>query len=450
MRKLFVRSHNVSMGGIMVALLIAGCNASDGTSGEIRIHNTETLTTQPSNTPTSKPIWTPTPLPDSECPEVGSATLSGEANDRREFENVLLRYLNSGGNPDELLEELENESYIIQPNIIITDLNMDGSDEIVFLGHIKSIDANYYQEGGIIFLYCNIEDEYVSHIVVWGENILDPDVYSISNINNDESLEIIYSYTVSRSNCEAGVSITSFKNGKYAPIRIEDNFPDCKYKISLNDINDDGVMEISVEGNTSSSLGGGIGRRVRHTFELNDFNVYQLRVVELLPSEYRIHVLEDAQIALNEGNYESALQIYSVAAHSDQLQDVPSLYDITMKNSDPAHVQYPHEYQTAFALFRMVTLLVISDDLNGAKEILDKMYFQYPVGSPGSAFYNLAELFVNEYLVDNLKLEACTKVTALIASAFPDLDRYIGYWGYNNISYKNETICPFFPNESEE
>lgn len=146
---------------------------------------------------------------------------------------------------------------------------------------------------------------------------------------------------------------------------------------------------------------------------------------------------------MDEGNYLLALDHYQQAAYSDELEDVIPWDMIALVNQIPGYETHTHEYQTAIAFFRMIAIHLLLGDQLEADEILIEMEQIYPEGSAGSEFIEFAQRLIEEIGKGNSLEDSCKSVTKYILSNYPNLEYDIGDWGLTNISFRNETICPF-------
>lgn len=177
---------------------------------------------------------------------------------------------------------------------------------------------------------------------------------------------------------------------------------------------------------------------------------YALSRREYLPSAYRIHVLEDAQHAIDRGQIGKALALYRIAMF-DTLIDYPSNAE---QGITPGVYAYeddlpptPFAYQTSFAKFRSVVLLEALGNHDAAQQYLRYML---PPGEPGGEFKEMATLFLSSLEQGGLWLDACQAAAREIADKYPLLlgyDGHIGYWGPTTVSYDVSTVCPSIPDD---
>jgi hypothetical protein len=108
---------------------------------------------------------------------------------------------------------------------------------------------------------------------------------------------------------------------------------------------------------------------------------YELTNSHFLPSKYRIHVLQDAQIAFEAGDNKLAVKLWEQAAHDATLENFPSMW---IEND------VPEKYQPAYAVYRLYTYFVMMGDEINAQKYLRELNNKYSKGSPGGEFITLA------------------------------------------------------------
>ena len=212
-------------------------------------------------------------------------------------------------------------------------------------------------------------------------------------------------------------------------------------KLAIYDRNSDSIVEVDFVEDTTGSLAGGPSRSLVTSFEWHDDEYVQLSPF-LAPSNFRIHLLEDAQVALDQGLIGRAAAIYEEAAFSRNLFfSTPSDYEKSAGLEDQAE-----EYQTAFALFRYAILWHSVGDERTTTTALEQMDGSFPVGAPGSEFNEALSIFMEKVNAGNSNTSACLIVNSFLRSQYPHLsgtDGHIGFWGLANISYDFSDLCPF-------
>ncbi len=409
-----------------------------------------TPTPKPTNTktPTATPTLTPSPTATLEavCPSAGSPEEFADFQNSAELQESILAYLNQGGQFTELrniLESLIVPEYDVEilQDMVEADLNGDGVMEIL-------ITVDTFQDvedhGRFLVLQCLGGEYYPVYVNMTGLFSHMPHPIAVVDLDGDSSDEIVIEHEIIRSAWGWAVSVFDWQDNDVINILTDPNQAILGGgNWELKDEDEDGLQEFVITGHTISHTESGLPREIIETFGLQDGQTYTLLSTEYLPPEYRHHALEDAQRSLDEGDFLLALSFYDLAAHDDDLKNIGSYHLGYFDNSSDS----PNEYQRAFALFRMLIMQILLEDEEGVLTTIEELDTKYPEDSVGGEFTVLAHTFQNDIEQGKSVGEACQTVTIAIRKTFPELELHIGYWGYRNVSYENETICLFNSDE---
>lgn len=412
--------------------------------------DTSTPTPKPTNTkmPTATPTLTPSPAATlaAVCPSAGSPEEFADFQSSAELQESILTYLNQGGQFAELRNILgslivpEYDIEILQ-DMVEADLNGDGVMEML-------ITVDTFQDvedhGRFLVLQCLGGEYHPVYVNTTGLFSFMPHPIAIVDLDGDLSNEIVIEYEIRRSAWGWAVSVYDWQANEIVDILTDPNQAILgEGDWELNDEDEDGVHEFVITGYTIFHPDSGFSREIVETFGLQDGQTYTLLSTEYLPPEYRHHALEDAQKAFDEGDLPLAASFYDLAAHDDNLINIGSYHLGYLNNNSDS----PDQYQRAFALFRMLVVQILLEDEEGVLTTIEELDTKYPENSVGGEFTVLADTFQNDIEQGKSVGEACQAVTIAIRKMFPELELHIGYWGYRNISYENETICPFNSDE---
>jgi hypothetical protein len=155
---------------------------------------------------------------------------------------------------------------------------------------------------------------------------------------------------------------------------------------------------------------------------------------EVQPSNYRIHVLHDADQAVRDGDYALAFGLYKRVVFDDTLDDA---YDWDSGNNPGLAVR-------AYASFR----LVVTQDLLGkpaaARALLADMDSAYPAGTRERPYVEMATAFQSAFEADGIET-GCQTAQLYAYQYHADVVDVLGsqYYGYFNPDYAIEDICHF-------
>lgn len=345
---------------------------------------------------------------------------------------AILAYLNQGGSYSGLLPLTQDDD---AGSVIATDLNGDGTDEIVFStslfndawGRASWISIYRCQDGQYTSTDFELEAGYIYRITV----------VRIIDLMRTGYPQVVFQYQRITSACSQGVIIIKW-DGRSFVSAGELPYVYCPATIRVLDYDLDGRKEIYLRGRTDGNPESGVGRGVVEVYRWSETS-FQRIAQEYLPSPYRIHILQDAQIAVDHNSIAHAIELYEQAATRAYLLNEPSVYE-KMNGQD-----YAGQYQTAFANFRLVTLWTSLGKLHQAQNVIERMKLKYLPAGPGYELVDLAMIFQQNASGNNDLASVCKAVTSQINTKYPNLAGYgyIGNWGTANVTYSNEDLCPF-------
>lgn len=395
----------------------------------------------PTLAPTVTATTSPTATPNFSCPQPGGSATLEESMDFPEFSENLVAYLNQVGTVDQLPEQLD--ALDIQHEIFPVDMNSDGVLEFVLNVTVPSEEA-FPGDRGTAILQCRNGNYDMIFEIWWGYYHYFDYTFS-DDVDNNGNQDVIIVGGFAGSACDLEPTVLIWSEGQ-----IIDASPDyrelelgCSHEdtVLTEDINGDGTKEMIVTGRTVSHLDYAPPRTITQTFTLRN-KVYSLQTTQLGPPEYLVHLLDDAQRALDSGDWALAAQLYKDVAQNQSLPTVSSYYLSFAGQMGADNEDSPIEYQQALALFRFVALQTVLGNTAEADGALAQLQERFPEGTPGSELTSLTLLLVNSLQMGNTPESSCEVVFQEIEQTYPQLAAHY-YWGANIAWYRNETICPF-------
>lgn len=374
------------------------------------------------------------------------------------MKSSILNYLNQGGNPERLVSELTSPAYgNLKLKLTRIDFNNDGVDELAFsfvpngtpaFGALTSVFWIFQCRGGKYeFAFTTLE----------GGNIVDgdPAVIDVEDLKGDKQKEaVVQSSQILKSECRETFDIFGSKKDYITDYLGPLTTFLCGTEFSVGGSDENGNKEILFTGQSDlpADAVAGIQRQFVDTYVLKDNQSYKLKSHGYLPSPYRVHVIYDAQQALDEGDLDQALQLYTQAANDKALQDINSfcivpgsyacIFGVSPKNIGT--VDHPREYLSAFALFRLTLLYLRNDNEQESTSTLNELDKNYPAGEYGYEFVSAAHLLKKEVEAGKSLAFSCNVVTSMIEKYYPFL--YLHFeWSTpaRAFYYKNETFCSY-------
>lgn len=206
------------------------------------------------------------------------------------------------------------------------------------------------------------------------------------------------------------------------PAVISISYPDTQFA----DPNQDGVLDFLVHGGEIGSVGAGIVRAYTEIWAWNGTAVTLADTI-LDPTDYRHHILYEANMEMADGNLDAARFLYEQAINDDAL--------IT-----PEFMMPPVETAAdimQFAAFRLILLDLLQGDGAGANGRVAAMQQAYPDAPLTPA----AATLVNEWTHADALPALCTSIETTLETvdnptgALSDL-------GYGNPSLTAADVCP--------
>lgn len=396
----------------------------------------------PTQTPTATATPSPTATPDFSCPQPGNSATLEKPMALAEFSENLVTYLNKVGTIEQLPAQLT--ALDIQHEIFLVDMNGDGITEVVLNTSIP-FEELFPRDHITSVLQCRDDSYQIIFEAFWGYwHYFD---YTFSDdVNNDGNMDVIVLGGFAGSACALGPTILLLQDNAILDVspNLESSFS-CsdQNRVMLNDTDNDGIKEFIVSGPTLEHTEFPPPRIITQTYGLQN-NTYSLQTLELGPPESLVHLLDDAQKALDYNEWDLAVELYKDVAQNQLLGAFYS-YNITpfqLAKELGVEPDHPREYQQAFALFRLAALQTVLGNTAEADWALDQLYERYPLDTPGAEFISLTLLLVNSLQEGNTPESACEAVAQEIEQTYPELGAHY-YWGWNIAWYENETICPF-------
>lgn len=417
---------------------LMGCNAAEETAVS-QLPTATPLTATPTTIP---PSQTPTATPNFSCPQPGGSATLEESKDFPEFSENLVAYLNQVGTIEQLPEQLD--AWDIKHEIFPVDMNGDGTLEVV-LNTSVPFEESSPRDHITFILQCRDGSYQTIFEAFWGWwHYFD---YTFSDdVNNDDNMDVVIIGGFAGSACALEPTVLILNDGEIidASPNLELSFG-CsdQNSIVIRDTDNDGIKEFIISGPTIEHTESPPPRIITQTFTLQN-STYGLQTLEQGPPETLVHLLDDAQKALDDGEWGLAAELYKNVAQNQSLDAFYS-YNIApfhMAEELGVEPDHPQEYQQAFALFRLAALQTALGNTAKADWALNQLQERFPQGTPGAEFISLTLLLVNSLQQGNTPESACETILQEIEQSYPQLAAHY-YWGYDIAWYRNETICPF-------
>lgn len=383
------------------------------------------------STTTPDPSLVPTQV-DPLCVPSGSPHVLAEG-DFNSYPTAVLDFLNQGGLPDQLDAALYEAGVANQPvSVAFTDLTGDQKIDVVV--SIYNPASQKIVPAGKLLVYICQESHYsLGYEIVSQENWGAPQIRFIEDMNTDGLDEIVTSSTMCGAHtCFERVQILMWDGESFAN-RLEGSTAELPYPDTrITDEDGDGVYALEVSASGFGSVGAGPPRGETWVWTYNVEHTRWEKTNEILAaSNYRIHVLYDADQTALQGNYDEALLLYGRVLSDSTLEDW----------LDPASES---ANLGAYALFKSGVIHYLHGEADLGAATFDQLRSAYPPQDEGSAYARLADVFQAAYASGGLSA-GCRAVQESAKENAAQVLEPLGpeTFGYGNPQFEPEDICPW-------
>ena len=344
---------------------------------------------------------------------------------------AILAYLNAGGSPDGLKQALNQAGIANQP-VSVQAADMTGNGKYDLVVSIFDPGSQLIPPGGTLLIYTCQEGIYgLSLNQPTPQMQGGPHLWYLQDLDADRRADLVYSLaTCGAHTCFEDVKILSWEAGSFKE-RLEGSSADLPYpNIDVRDTDGDGIFQLEVTGTGIGSVGAGPQREITWVWTYDPGTGMWDKASESLgTSNYRIHILQDADTAARQGDYQNALVLYQ------RVVSDPTLQDWVDPEKEQAELG-------AYARFKMTVLYLILGQEDFASTTFQEMKNAYPSNSLGSAYVELADAFRQAYMQGGIAA-GCEAAKGYAGSHTDQILLPLNSFGYGNPEYTPQDICPF-------
>jgi hypothetical protein len=345
-----------------------------------------------------------------------------------------LSYFNGGGSTGGLapLGASRHAEGIDFPSLLAVDLTGDGLLDLVVatpMHRAATVPTIRRTAGRLDVLLCRDQQYVLAWSLSSDAETAVPLPRLVTDVNFDGRQDVVLSqYACGAHTCFEDLAVLAW-DGAHLADRWEGSsfdlpFPDVQL-IPTEDV----PPSIQVTGTGYGSAGAGPYRPVRRSWRWDSASgTMRIESEERLPTNYRIHVLQDALRAESEGRREEASDLYRQVATDASLQDW----------LDP-----PREQANlgAYAILRRMRLHALLGDSGDVRVGYDELQSRYPAGADGHVFAVMGQAFGESYERQaDLKI-ACQAAGQAAAASDEDVLGLLDF-GYANPTPALEDLCP--------
>lgn len=349
-----------------------------------------------------------------------------------EFPSLLLEYLNAGGSAPSLLENLENLGIANErPSVSAGDLTGDRKIDVVV--SILEPDPQTFPPPGALLIFTCLGDHYIlTHIELSEVFLAAPRILHLQDMNADGTAELIFSSSICGAHtCFESTQILSWNGEIFVQslVGVTDDLPFPDLQVTDYDL--DGIYDLEMTSSGYGSVGAGPQRPLTRIWEYNPANGTWDESQEILGvSNYRIHMLHDADSAARKAEYDVAFVLYN------QVINNTDLLDWTDRDTERLDLG-------AYARYKLVVIYTLRGDVERAQIFYDEMNNIFPVSSPQRAFVDMASDFLDGFSQGGQAggCSAAHQYAALHAGAIL-VPLGSQTYGYANPDYSPLDVCP--------
>lgn len=385
--------------------------------------------TQTALAPAVVPNFQPSncPQPSGRVPEPRPAQFS-------DFPAAIGTYLSDGGPTAVLESEMRNWGAITDAGGVVqanTDLTGDGVVEVlVTMFNPFTYNPDSILNSGQLLVYgCDNGAYRLLYTTPNSPGLALPILHRVGDMNGDVRAELVYDIqSCGQSYCTREGQILTWNpiTGVFEPLN---NAPIVAIngRLGVVDIDSDGILELTARNNPLSDTASGPTRSQIDVWDWTGKN-YVLAVRNPDEPRYRIHALNDADIAFSVSSWRTAIEGYN------QVRDDETLLGWTQPGE--------REALRAYAAYRMVIAHARLRENARAETALAVLVAENPEGTPGAGYSAMGQAFMNDFRASNNLTTSC-QAALLAGGARPDVIGLLNSYGYANRVYTVPELCPF-------
>jgi hypothetical protein len=384
----------------------------------------------PTSPPTATAIPQVTPQQVS-CPVPEGSPAAPALQAPASYVQEVLAFLNSGGSPHDLQADIQSAGLSPQVGAPLAqqDFNGDGLDDVA-VTLLAPDNASIVAPGDLYVFVCTGQAYALAYTSPGVQDFGAPEIIDARDLNADGAADLLLAReTCGAHTCFSAIELLTWQQNTMVNVLQgeSDDLPYPSIKVVGPEV--DGRFDIAVTGTGIGSVGAGPYRGITRTWAWNAAGDALVPGPDLvLPSTYRIHVLNDADQADADGNFATALQLYDQVIHDDSLQDWV----------DPASER---ANLSAYAMFREVVTHLQMGNAAAARSAYQALVSAYPPGSLGGAYRSLGQAFWTAYQASSNITLACAQAQAFAQANETTILQPL-YFGYANPVYTAVDICP--------
>lgn len=347
------------------------------------------------------------------------------------FPSQIQDYLNQGGSLDDLGQIMETNQLEPHEGLPYSrqDFTGDGMEDVVI--SILNGDGAQIAPAGTLLLFVCQDDQYqVAYSSPTSTELAAPFIRAAQDVNADGIPDLLTTREMCGAHtCSFEVNVLTWNEGALRSI-----FPDVTTDIPLPLVDlegpqEDGTYEIVITGTGIASVGAGPFRPYSRIWSYDQgTGLFQLSETVQLDTNFRIHIVHDADQAVLDGEYEIALDLYARVINDDSLDDWAA-------GEEGARTL------AAYATYRRLLTLLQLDQFEAARSELNLLTSTYPPETSGFGYAQLGQTLWDEFQATEDLAAACRAAQDYAQTNTQAILDPL-YYGYANKTYVASDICP--------
>ncbi|NPV66234.1 MAG: hypothetical protein HPY64_03720 [Anaerolineae bacterium] len=367
------------------------------------------------------------------CPRPGNPRPPAAPAAYNLYTTAITQYLSAGGTVP-MLGALLTEWGALDEGIGLVsdayDLTGDGVYEVLVILADPFNAGIAPRPGQILVFGCHQEDYRLLYGSEYGPGFGIPTLLYVGDMNANAGTELVYVQQRCQSgSCVQAAQVLSWSapNDGFIALNV-DTVGSADGRFSIADLDNDRVQEIMIQGGgISSAMSAGPPRSSTTIWDWNGLN-YVRALTRLDPPLYRIHVIHDADRALESGDGEEAIRLYREALDNPRL----------------GTWQVPNEQfmLRGYAQFKLIVAYAYLEDDLAALDAHSVLMAEHTPGLPSYVYALVGDAFWSAYQATHNLHTACV-AAATAASQNPQAVLFLNSYGPANRAYQVPDICTF-------
>lgn len=376
----------------------------------------------------SAPVFQP-----NDCPTPGNPLPSIRPANFGQFAQAIALYLSAGGPTTTLESTLRTWGAIVEGHGVLqadTDLTGDGVNEIIVtLYDPSTYKPNAPSPGQLLIYGCAQKGYRLLYSTPFSQSTMLPELKRVGNMNGDGRAQIAFTQQLCTNGvCTQSMQILNWNAviGSFVP--LNDVLMDAtNAKVTISDLDNDGILEVSITSNPPTDLAAGPYRRTVRIWDWNGVN-YVLALVQQDAPIYRVHMAYDADATFLQGDFRAALKLY------DKVRDDQNLQAWTNPND--------YAILRAYATYRKMVTYAALKQSRAVEDTFNTLQSENPPGSPADVWTQFGSTFLDTYKTTRSLKKTCVAALNFISTR-SDLLASINSYGSLNHTFVPQELCPF-------